>query len=296
MFSKFSEVKFKKNRTNVPFSTLFLVSSVRADESDKKGGNPENDGSPWGNSRMENEILTPPPKGCGGKPADIVFIIDGSRSIWLPDFKKQLKFVQDLVGSFDISPTTTRIGAVTFGSRLHREFHIGDFETEAEVKKAVGKIRHLRGVGTNTAKALQHLRTHYFTQERVRPGVVRMGIVITDGRSDFPSDTAIQARNARKAGIHLFAIGVGRYAEFRELAAIASQPTSTHVFKVNNYDALGSIRELLAIEACKVTDPPTTTPIPTTTTTPMPTTTTTIPTTTTTPTTPMPADQGKIWS
>ena len=247
-------------------------------------------GGGQGTSGGGQDDATPPPKGCGGKPADLMFILDGSSSIWGPDFARQLRFVQDMVGTFDISPNTTRVGVLTFGSKPHVEFPLGQHATEADVVAAVGGVRHLRGQGTDTGRALRHLARHSFAASHARSDVVHIGIVITDGRSDDRKRTAHAAEHARRTGVHLFAIGVGANTDFRELADIASQPTSTHVFQVTNYEALSSIRELLAIETCKATDPPTTQPPPTTTTT-MPTTTTTTPTTTTT--TPPPADQGK---
>ena len=239
---------------------------------------------------LRSTSITPLQKGCGGKPAEIVFALDGSSSIWAPDFNTQLRFVQDLLGSFDIAQNKTRIGVLTFGDRQHHEFNLGDYELASDIKAAVGGIRQVRG-GTNTGKAL-HAMVHGYFGRNARPGVVKIGIVITDGRSDIRAHTAHKAEAARQTGINLFAIGVGDRTDFRELAAIASHPTSTHVFRVNNYKALGSIRALLAIETCKATEPPTTT---TSTTTPTTTTATTTTTTTKpTTTTPLPADQGRL--
>ena len=77
------------------------------------------------------------------------------------------------------------------------------------------------------------------------------GIIITDGRSDNPRETEKQARLARKDGIQLFAIGVGQYVDQRELYNIASQPASEYVFEVHTYEALGSVKNVLAMKACE---------------------------------------------
>lgn len=51
---------------------------------------------------------------CGNKPADVLFILDVSNSIWGPDFQRQLTFVKDVIGMFQIAENVTRVGVTTF--------------------------------------------------------------------------------------------------------------------------------------------------------------------------------------
>ena len=53
--------------------------------------------------------------GCGGKPADIVFALDASGSIWGPDFSHQKTFVSDVIRVFNVSQEVTRVALLTFG-------------------------------------------------------------------------------------------------------------------------------------------------------------------------------------
>ncbi|KAK2157693.1 hypothetical protein LSH36_186g01011 [Paralvinella palmiformis] len=215
--------------------------------------------------QADSPPVTPPTKGCDGKPADVVFALDASSSIWQLDFTKQLSFVEDVVSIFEISDNATRVGVLTYADRVRRHFHLHKHTDGAELRAAIGEIEQSGG-NTNTAAAIRAIRKHYFAPRRSRPDVVHIGIVITDGRSDNPKETARQARMARKEGIHLFAVGVGKHVDQRELYNIASQPPEEYVFEVNNYEALGSVKQLLAMKTCEVTEPPTT-PKPTTTTT-----------------------------
>ena len=82
---------------------------------------------------VPSTIRTKPTKGCGGKPADVVFALDSSSSIWGPDFDTQLRFIQDIVGVFDISPETTHVGLLTFGSVPENHFQLDKFNTEEDV-------------------------------------------------------------------------------------------------------------------------------------------------------------------
>lgn len=179
----------------------------------------------------------------------MVFALDASSSIWEYDFQRQLRFLKDMVGVLDVSPQHTHVGVLTFGTEIRRQFHLTDYVTQDDVINAIGHVRQSQG-NTNTAGALHALRRHMFSSAHARTGVAKVGIVITDGRSDNQHATAKQAAKARAAGIQLFAIGVGSGVDTKELYAIASQPKERHVFEVDTYEALASIRDLLAIETC----------------------------------------------
>ena len=111
-------------------------------------------------------------------------------------------------------------------------------------------IKQTRG-GTNTGSAIAMMTHEFFSPGKSRDKVVKIGIVITDGRSDSREETAAKAEEARRAGISLFAIGVGQAVDETELAAIGNEPREEYVFTVNNYDALNTIKEMLSMKACE---------------------------------------------
>jgi collagen type VI alpha len=205
-------------------------------------------------------------KGCG-RPADIVFVLDESGSIWGPHFTKQLEFVQSVVDTFDVRPNKTHIGVLTFGSSVRSIFHLGQLKSEDALSAEIKEIRQMRGE-TYTHEALERMRTEMFAPEYARTWVPHIGIVITDGESNFPSQTALEAERAHEDRIQIFAVGVGPYVNKDELAAIASG--GDFVFEVDNYGVLDELRQLLAWKACQVTTIATTTTTTTTTTPPPP--------------------------
>ena len=120
-----------------------------------------------------------------------------------------------------------------------------------QIVDAIGRIEQTRGE-TNTAAALHDIRRHFFsTKHSPRDGIVRIAIIVTDGRSDHPLATSREATLLRDSGVHVFAVGVGQDIDMGELHAIASRPAADYVNTVDNYDALNSIKELLAIKACQ---------------------------------------------
>ena len=57
-------------------------------------------------------------KECGHKPADIVFVLDESGSIWGPHFDLQLEFVAGVTDYMDVTFNQTRIAVETFSDEF----------------------------------------------------------------------------------------------------------------------------------------------------------------------------------
>lgn len=189
---------------------------------------------------------------CGNKPADVVFLLDSSNSIWGPHFRKQLQFVKDVVSMFEIEENTTRIGVVTYGSNIRREFYLNEFSTKSGVLSAINRIRQMRGYATHTNKALKFMRERMFSATHgARENVARIGIVLTDGQSSNMLMTVWEASKAKKVHINLFSIGIGSRINTRELKMMASRPAREHFFKVTDFNALQNIKNILAVRTCR---------------------------------------------
>ncbi|XP_045171317.1 collagen alpha-1(XIV) chain-like [Mercenaria mercenaria] len=179
---------------------------------------------------------------------DVVFVVDMSSSIWIPDFYLQLKFLHDLVGSFDINGENVRVGLLTFSSDATMQFYLNTYSARDEVRKAILAVKS-EGGSTNTHLALQRAKDEMLTLKHgSRSDADHVIIVITDGLSMNPKATATQAQKIHQAGVEVIAIGVGR-ANKEELAEMASRPE--FVFAVSNFNYLQEIRNSLAKTTCK---------------------------------------------
>ncbi|KAH9492718.1 Collagen alpha-4(VI) chain [Bulinus truncatus] len=188
---------------------------------------------------------------CGGKPADVFFILDSSSSIWKQDFdKRMLGFVRDVVANFDISPKLTRVGFMTFSDSPKLVFNLDAYSRKRELMDAISPsvIKYSLG-GTNTAEALRDVRKFGFLVAP-RDGVTKIAVVITDGQSWDEKETRKQATLLKDYGVMVYAIGVGKSVKDDELEAIASSPREEFVFNVDDFSALSQLRDILAIKAC----------------------------------------------
>lgn len=87
-------------------------------------------------------------------------------------------------------------------------------------------------------------------QHNTRPNAVKVGIIITDGYSNYYPSTVLEASYAKDAGIVLFAIGIGDVNEI-ELKEVASDPNCTHVFFLTQFSEIDSLEYEIKKAACR---------------------------------------------
>lgn len=197
--------------------------------------------------------LTPPlspESSCENKRADLVFIIDSSRSVNTHDYAKVKEFIVDILQFLDIGPDVTRVGLLQYGSTVKNEFSLKTFKRKSEVERAVKRMRHL-STGTMTGLAIQYALNIAFSEaEGARPlreNVLRVIMIVTDGR---PQDSVAEvAAKARDTGILIFAIGVGQV-DLNTLKAIGSEPHEDHVFLVANFSQMESLTSVFQNKLC----------------------------------------------
>ena len=151
--------------------------------------------------------------------------------------------IQDL----DIDPSKVRCGLVTYADQAHVAFGLRTYSSAETAKEAVLLVTQLRGK-TRTDLALRKMMEMMAKDKRF--GVPQIGIVITDGDSDNTTATRVEAEAAHKAGITMFAVGIGMAVNETELSSIASQVE--FVFKVESCDGLERLRKVLTTTVCYI--------------------------------------------
>ncbi|XP_068598090.1 matrilin-4 [Brachionichthys hirsutus] len=176
-----------------------------------------------------------PEQKCKSGPVDLVFLIDGSRSVRPHEFETMRKFMIDIVNTLDIGLNATRVGVVQYSSQVRSEFSL---RTHAKLDTMVNGINQIIPLaqGTMTGLAIRYVMNVAFTaEEGDRPKVPNVAVIVTDGR---PQDRVAEgAAEAREKGIEIFAVGVAR-ADMTSLRAMASSPFEDHVFLVESFDLI----------------------------------------------------------
>ncbi|XP_054638053.1 matrilin-2-like [Dunckerocampus dactyliophorus] len=184
---------------------------------------------------------------CGEGVMDLVFVIDGSKSLGSDNFELVKQFVNAIVDSLDISETGTHVGLVQYSTKVRTEFTLGQYSTAQAVKQAVTGMRYM-GKGSMTGSALRHMfELSFSAKEGARTNIPRVCIVFTDGRSH--NDVSEWASKAKNSGITIYALGVGKAVE-QELREIASEPSDKHVYYTDNLGKMEEVTKKLKARIC----------------------------------------------
>ena len=170
---------------------------------------------------------------------DLVFVLDESGSIGPSGFELIRELVLNITSVLDIGLQRSLVGVILFGSTTSLEFFVTQHTNETSLLSAINKLIY-GGGGTNTAKALDLLRTagEPGGALNLRSGFTHVAMLVTDGRSNDEQATITAAGALHASNIYdqIYAIGVSG-ADVTELNAVASDPSL--VFFTSNFDSTG---------------------------------------------------------
>ncbi|KAG7263483.1 hypothetical protein CRUP_005803 [Coryphaenoides rupestris] len=187
---------------------------------------------------------------------DVVFLLDGSYSVGKGSFERSRHYAIRLSQVLDIRPDKVRVGVVQFGSSPRLEISLDECSTREELTKRLKKISY-RGGSTRTAQAFQYLLRKGFPGGRNSSSVVRVVVLLSDGRSQegvTKGGVAQAASQLKEGGVVLFAVGL-RHPRWAELHELASAPLESHVFFAEHFsDAVnGLCTTLTTFSVCNAT-------------------------------------------
>lgn len=181
--------------------------------------------------------------------ADIVFLVAGSPSVSTTNFQKVRLFLRSVILGLDIGTDKVRVGLAQNSDDPHQEFLLKDHLDAQSLLAAIDTFPYRTG-GTETGKAIEFLRTQYFTEaagSRANQRVPQIVVVITDG--DSTDEVEEPAQKLRQEGVIIFAIGVGQ-ANMEELESIANRPSQRFLFNTGSFQALQGLTEGLLQTVC----------------------------------------------
>ncbi|XP_068092359.1 collagen alpha-4(VI) chain-like [Hyperolius riggenbachi] len=181
--------------------------------------------------------------------ADIVFIVDGSWSIGIENFKTMQTFLYTLINGFEVGQDKIRIGLVQYSDTPRTEFYLNTHDKKDDILQYVQTLPY-KGGGTKTGESLQFMLDNLFTESagaRDKDGVPQIAVVITDGQSQ--DNIKESSKRVKDAGITLYAIGI-KDALLTELNEIASDPDEKYVYNVADFTALQGISQNMLQVLC----------------------------------------------
>ncbi|XP_044311641.1 collagen alpha-6(VI) chain-like isoform X2 [Varanus komodoensis] len=186
---------------------------------------------------------------CKPMKADIMFLVDSSRSIGPENFKKMKNFMKELVKKSDIGPDRVQIGVVQFSDIPKEEFPLHKHSTKSDIINAIGRMA-LMDQNTLTGAALNVISNYFKPTKGARPSVNKILILITDGEAQ--DEVATPATALREKGIIIYAVGVFN-AYKPQLEEISGR--TDKVFYVENFDILKQLENAIIFDICTIYEP-----------------------------------------
>ena len=186
------------------------------------------------------------PKDCFGH-AEIAFVLDSSGSLRDEDFSKVKSFVKRIASSFELSPSLSRAGIVSYSDDAVVNFRLQDTTDLKSFHRSVDAIPHQRG-RTRIDKALQAAYRGIF--QDARSYAPKVAVVLTDGEQTPAGDAVpldVAVRPLTDMGVEVYAVGVGDKVNVNELKAIAG----TNVILSKSFDELHLYARKMGDDACK---------------------------------------------
>ncbi|XP_071095524.1 uncharacterized protein [Haliotis cracherodii] len=187
--------------------------------------------------------------GCSSE-LDLAFVLDGSGSIHPDEFERVKGFVINVVRDFNISKQGVQVAVVEFSSHVGNVIHLNSYSEKTSLNYAIGRVQK-SGHTTNTAAAIDVVTSSIFTaNEGARINAKRVTILLTDGASGNRPATVAAAQKAKDKGVIMFTVGVGSVND-EELNNVASQPSCTHYYKLNNFGEIDHLVYEIKKRSCR---------------------------------------------
>lgn len=197
--------------------------------------------------------------GCSTAVNDLVYVVDGSWSVGIPDFETAKQWLINITSRFDISPLYTQVGVVQYSDTPRLEIPLGQHHSRAELIQAIKSITYLGG-NTQTGRAIKFAVDHVFaSSQRASQVKNRIAVVVTDGKSQ--DDVVDASMEARAQDITVFTVGVGSEIITSELVSIANKPSSTYVLYAEDYTTMARIINSMEQKLCEESVCPTRIPV-----------------------------------
>ena len=126
--------------------------------------------------------------------SDIIFVLDQSVkcSEDLEMIRQSLAIMAMLVGMVDIASGSTRVGLITYSSKIDKTFDLNAESAVCSIEETITSLEHVEGK-TDTAAALEHVRTKMLTSEAGdRSDIHNVVVVVTDGHSKDKQATKVR--------------------------------------------------------------------------------------------------------
>jgi collagen type XII alpha len=164
---------------------------------------------------------------------DIVFVIDGSTSVGVDDFKISISFIIDIIDSFPVTPWGVQIGFVVVQPADQIVVELGDYKEKAHVDAAIRQVVYPNG-DNSVGAALTQAKKVLDGSKRAVPKLV---VLLLDNKA--ADDVSNPAKELKNSGVGVVSIAGSGDVDQGQLNTISGTPE--YVVTTTSYSKLPSI-------------------------------------------------------
>ena len=166
---------------------------------------------------------------------DLVFLVDGSSDVTFNNFRRSLRFVQNLAKVFNLSLPNAHVALVVYAEVSEIIFNLEDHLSYKDVKKAISAVRFPNKRRRNVGKGLKQVKNGVL-DSRGRHFVPKIVITLQNRKSEDGID--VISHEFKANGIKVFGVGTtGHRIANGQLKEIAFRPNKDY-FKTITYDTI----------------------------------------------------------
>uniref|UniRef100_K7E1Y4 Collagen alpha-5(VI) chain n=1 Tax=Monodelphis domestica TaxID=13616 RepID=K7E1Y4_MONDO len=178
------------------------------------------------------------------KRADVMFLVDSSKSIGAPAFNKIKIFMKNMVNKSHVGLDQVHIGVGQYSNVFKEEFGLTEYMTQRDIFDAIDRMNFI-GDKTYTGKALEFVSSYFEPLKGGRKGVKKFLILITDGFSqDSITEPALHLRNNE---VVILLVAIFR-SKSPQLEDITGDPNL--VYYVEKFDDQKLLEDKLVFDLC----------------------------------------------
>ena len=171
--------------------------------------------------------------------ADIAFLVDASESMTMKDFETQKEVIKKIAATFDVGPTKSHLGLMTFSSHAQVRVKFRDNLDMRSFQETVNKLPFAAG-GTRFDKAFEEAANNLFSPSGgVRSHLPKVFVILTDGKQSADYDAVPIEQSVlqlRHLGVRILALAIGSQVDMNELLQIVNEPKD--IYAANDFDTL----------------------------------------------------------
>merc|ERR1712071_82446 len=184
----------------------------------------------------------------GGKPLDLIFLVDGSNSMkYEGHFEKVRAVVGDIINNVSLKPGTgdgTIVSLVQFATYVQFQRGMKRSDKKESLLAGLAKMKQYK-TGTRLNHALKYVDRFFLADGLLRPNAIPVLIIFSDGNSN---DGFEHIYEIHKKGILTIAMGHGRDVNDVLLEKLASK--NNYCLPRPNYSAMMSMSKCGNYELC----------------------------------------------